>query len=82
MVVIPQSAQHKRAAHEFMNYAMRPEVAAGISNFTGYGSPNTRAMLTHPVPYPTPEELSRLEYQVDLGTNTQLWDQIWTEIKA
>jgi spermidine/putrescine transport system substrate-binding protein len=81
-LVIPKTAPHKRAAHEFMNYIMRPEVAAGISNFTGYGSPNAQAVLDAPVPYPSTEELARLEYQVDLGENTQMWDQIWTEIKS
>jgi spermidine/putrescine transport system substrate-binding protein len=81
-LVIPKSAPHPRAAHEFMNFVLRPEVAASISNFTGYGSPNAKAVLDVPVPYPTPEELKRLEYQVDLGRDTQLWDQIWTEIKS
>jgi spermidine/putrescine transport system substrate-binding protein len=81
-LVVPQSAPHKRAAHEFINYILRPDVAASISNFTGYGSPNAKAVLDAPVPYPTAEELSRLEYQVDLGRDTQLWDQIWTEIKS
>jgi hypothetical protein len=26
--------------------------------------------------------LARLELQVDLGRDTALWDQIWTEIKS
>jgi len=34
------------------------------------------------VPYPTEDELKRLEYQVDLGKDTAVWDQIWTEIKS
>jgi hypothetical protein len=38
--------------------------------------------IAHPVPYPTPAELTRLELQVDLGRDTALWDQIWTEIKS
>jgi spermidine/putrescine transport system substrate-binding protein len=65
-----------------MNFIMRPDIAAAISNFTGYGSPNAKAVLDIPVPYPSPEELARLEYQVDLGAETQVWDQIWTEIKS
>ncbi len=83
-LVIPRSAPHKRAAHEFMNYALRPEVAAAVSRFTGYGTPNVAAagMLDRPVPYPTAGELGRLEYQHDLGAATALWDQTWTEIKS
>lgn len=83
-LVIPKSAPHKRAAHEFMNYILRPEVGASISAFTGYGTPNQAAMgkLPSAVPYPTSDELKRLEYQKDLGAATALWDQLWTEIKA
>ena len=81
---IPTSAPHKRAAHEFMNYILRPDVGAKISTFTGYGSPNQAAMavIKNPVPYPTAEEMRRLEYQVDLGKDTATWDRIWTEIKS
>lgn len=83
-LVIPKSAPNKRAAHEFMNFILRPDIAASISNFTGYGSPNqaATAKIEHPVPLPTDEERKRLEYQKDLGKATELWDQIWTEIKS
>jgi spermidine/putrescine transport system substrate-binding protein len=81
---IPMSAPHKRAAHEFMNYILRPDVGGKISEFTGYGSPNQAAVavMKNPVPYPTAEEMKRLEYQVDLGKDTATWDRIWTEIKS
>ena len=83
-VVMPRSAPHPRAAHEFMNYILRPEVGAAISDFTGYGTPNEKALarMEHPVPYPTPDQLRRLEYQIDLGRETAEWDQLWTEIKS
>jgi spermidine/putrescine transport system substrate-binding protein len=81
---IPKSAPHKRAAHEFMNYILRPDVGAGISNKTGYGSPNqpALALMKHPVQFPTADEMKRLEYQVDLGEHTAEWDRLWTEIKS
>lgn len=81
---IPKSAPNKRAAHEWMNYILRPQVGAALSEATGYGTPNAAAakVMKNPVPYPTEEELKRLEYQVDLGKDTATWDQIWTEIKS
>jgi spermidine/putrescine-binding protein len=81
---VPKSASNKRAAHEWMNFILRPEVGAALSEATGYGSPNAAAakLMKAPVPYPTEEELKRLEYQVDLGKDTGTWDQIWTEIKS
>jgi spermidine/putrescine transport system substrate-binding protein len=81
-LAILRSAPHKRAAHEFMNYILRPEVAAAISNFTGYGSPNAKAEVAVPVPYPSPDELGRLEYQEDLGENSRLWEEAWAEIRS
>jgi spermidine/putrescine transport system substrate-binding protein len=81
---IPKSAPNKRAAHEWMNYILRPEVGAALSETTGYGTPNAAAVriMKTPVPYPTEAELKRLEYQIDLGKDTAMWDQIWTEIKS
>jgi len=81
---IPKSAPNKRAAHEWMNYILRPEVGAALSQATGYGTPNAAAakVMKDPPPYPTEDELKRLEYQVDLGKDTATWDQIWTEIKS
>jgi spermidine/putrescine-binding protein len=83
-LLIPRGAPHPRAAHEFMNYVLRPEVEAAISTATGYGTPNHAALklIEHPVRYPTGDELARLEYQRDLGRDTATWDQLWTEIKS
>jgi spermidine/putrescine-binding protein len=83
-LVVPRTARHPRAAHEFMNYILRPAVGAAISDQTGYGTPNRAALpLTRDqVPYPSADELARLEYQKDLGRAAELWDRIWTEIKA
>jgi spermidine/putrescine-binding protein len=81
---IPRGAANRRAAHEWMNYILRPEVGAALSEKTGFGSPNAAAtrIMNHPVSYPTEAQLDRLEYPVDLGEATAEWDQIWTEIKS
>jgi spermidine/putrescine transport system substrate-binding protein len=83
-LVIPKGAKNMRAAHEFLNYILRPEVGAKISDFTGYGSPNKEAVakMATPVAYPTDAEMALLEYQQDLGEGTAAWDQLWTEIKS
>jgi len=83
-LVVPKSAPHPRAAHEFINYTLRPDIAAAISAATGYGSPNRAAMslIDNPVAFPGPDELARLEIQRDLGRAAEAWDRIWTEIKS
>ncbi len=83
-MMIPKGAKNVRAAHEFLNYVLRPEVGASISAYTGYGTPNNAAMakIAKPVAYPTDEQMKILEYQNDLGAGNSAWDQIWTEIKS
>ncbi len=83
-LAVPASAPHPRAAHQFIDFSLRPEISAAISRFTGYGTPNQAAMalLDSPIPYPTGNELARLEVANDLGRANLLWDEIWTRIKA
>jgi len=83
-LVVPKSAPHPHAAHEFINYTLRPEIAAAIATATGYGSPNQGAMslIDNPVPYPAPNELARLEIQKDLGRASVLWGEVGTEVKS
>jgi len=83
-LVVPAAAPHPRAAHEFINFILRPEIGAAISGATGYGTPNQAAMplLERPVPYPSSNELARLEIQEDLGRASALWDEVWTRIKS
>jgi len=83
--VVLRDAPHPRAAHEFLNYCLRPDVAARIADATGYGSPNLGALprqTKRPVPFPTGAERARLEYFEDLGPATETWDRLWTEIKS
>jgi spermidine/putrescine transport system substrate-binding protein len=83
-LVVPRAAPHPRAAHEFINYCLRPEVAASIATAIGYGTPNQAAMplIPNPVPYPSETELARIELQEDLGRASGLWDELWTRIKT
>jgi len=83
--VVLRDAPHPRAAHEFLNYCLRPDVAARIADATGYGTPNLTApprQTRRPVPFPTAAERARLEYFEDLGAATETWDRLWTEVKS
>lgn len=84
LMIVPRTAPHPRAAHEFMNYVLRPEVGAAIATAIGYGTPNQAAMalMKDPVPYPSETELARIELQKDLGRASGLWDELWTRIKS
>jgi putrescine transport system substrate-binding protein len=44
MWFIPRDAPHPDNAHLFLNYLLRPDVIAGVSNETRYAAPNIKAM--------------------------------------
>lgn len=84
MLAIPANAPNVDAAIRFIDYILRPEVGAQIAEATGYGCPNAAAtaLMANPVPYPSEEEMSRLEFGTDIGPATELVDRLWTEVKA
>ncbi len=86
---IPKSARHKEEAYAFLNWCMKPEVAAEITNSSGYPSPNEAAkqfikpeILNDPARYPDETTLANCEFLEDLGETTTLLDRYWTEIKS
>lgn len=83
-LAIPRNAPNRRAAHAFLNYVLRPAVAAEIAEQTGYGPVNGAAigLMAHPVHPPDAALTARLEFQRDLGAATDTWDRLWTEVKA
>ncbi|HET7041568.1 MAG TPA: hypothetical protein VFI13_06100, partial [Gemmatimonadales bacterium] len=83
-MAVAARAPHPRAAHEFINYCLRPEVAAANAKAHRYGVPNAaaRPLIADPVPWPSEEEMRRLHYLKDLGREMLAWDRAWTEVKA
>lgn len=83
-LAVTRTAPHRRAAHAFLDYLLRPEVAAEIADLTGGGPVNGAAIarMTRPVSPPEAALLARLEFQRDLGAATDRWDRIWTEVKS
>lgn len=88
-LVVLAKAPHRDLAEKFINYMLEPEVGAQVSNFTQFSTPNKAALpfirpadLKNPVLYPPAEVRGRLEFLQDLGANTRLYDELWTQIKA
>ena len=64
---IPADAPHPDNAHRFLNYLLRPEVIADVTNFTGYANANRSAFelvsaefTDDPAIYPDAEIMQRL----------------------
>jgi spermidine/putrescine-binding protein len=88
-LAIPRGAPHKYTAEVFINYLLRPEVSALLSEAYPYGNPNVAsydytdpAYLRNPISYPPRKALFNAEWLMDIGEAMELYDRIWTEIKG
>jgi len=90
MLAIPRDAPHAASAHLFLNYLMKPEVIAEITNFVGYANANLAATpLVDPsiandtTSYPMRAERERLFVQTESTPEqaraiTRLWQKFKT----
>lgn len=67
MMAIPKDAPNAENAHTFINYILRPEVVAPITDYVAYANPNKAAnelideeILNDPAIYPTEEVMDKL----------------------
>jgi putrescine transport system substrate-binding protein len=90
LMAIPKDARHAANAHALINYLLRPEVAAGITNYVAYASPNTAAtplvdpeIAGDPAIYPPAEVLAKLvDPQTFAPEVTRERVRAWTSIKT
>jgi len=85
---VTAEAQHPNAAHAFINYYMNAKVAAAITNWTYFGSPNEAAeahisedILSNPSIYPPDDVMQSLEYIRNVGDARKHYSEAWTEIQ-
>lgn len=90
MLAIPADAANVKNAHTFINYILRPEVIAPITDYVAYANPNAAAetlvdkeILNDPAIYPTPEVLKRL-YVADVRPMKaqRAMTRVWTKVKS
>ena len=83
---IPADARHPRNAHAFIDYLLRPEVAAANSNFIHYANANQAstalldaALRNDPGIYPTPEVKAHLRPNLSKSAEfTRELNRAWT----
>ncbi len=88
-LAIPLSAKHKDEAYDFLNYFLDAAVAAEVTNYSGYASPNEAAkpfikpeILNDPARYPGEDVLAKCELLMNLGETSKTLDRMWTEVKS
>ena len=95
-LAMPKGATHPEAAHAFMNYVLRPDVSLLITAEFPYSNPNAAALalmqtedpeayaayMGFPAMNPPAEALANAFVLADVGSATEIYDTIWTEIKT
>jgi len=88
-IPITASPEQKLAGEMFINFLLRAEIGALLSEYNYYASPNAAAeelldeeFLTDPTVYPPEDVLSRLQYIKPVGEAESIYQRLWDEIKA
>jgi putrescine transport system substrate-binding protein len=89
-MLIPDDAPHPENAHKFLNYMMRPEVAAAATNYIYYANGNeaskqfvNKDILEDPAIYPDAETQKRMFPAVVRSEDVQrVITREWTKLKT
>jgi putrescine transport system substrate-binding protein len=89
-LLIPEGAPHPQAAYAFINFILRPDVIAEITNQIFYGNDNIASrslidpkVLADATLYPTPEIEARLYRSAEVSAATErIRTRTWTRIKT
>lgn len=87
--VIPKTAKNKEAAEKFIDFICRPDIAARISDYVGYSTPNIPAkdllpqdIVNHPAAYVDAEYIEKCEIFRNPGDFLSEYDRVWTEVMS
>jgi putrescine transport system substrate-binding protein len=89
-MAIPADAPHPEEAHAFINYILRPEVAAKASNYVYYANGNKASqpllnpdVINDPAIYPDEATVEKLYTKLPYDPRTQrLITRAWTKVKT
>jgi len=89
-LLIPEGAPHPDAAYQFINFILRPDVIAEITNEIFYGNDNLASrslvnpiILNDPTLYPTPAIEARLFRSVEASAAAErIRTRTWTRVKT
>ena len=88
-LAILAAAPHPCTAHTFLDFILRPEQHARLTNYIYYPSPNALAaefinpdILSDPIVYPDTETLSRLQFLRDTGDAEVRYTDLFTRARS
>ena len=89
VLAIPARAPNPEAARAFIEYLLRPEVAAQLANYNFYTTPNEAALplvddaLREPPVMPSADARERLRFTPSVsGEQLELLQELWNEARS
>ncbi len=90
MLAIPKSAKHPKNAHAFLNFLLRPDVIADVSNYVSYANANAASkslvdegITSNPNIYPSEETAAKLFTLAVLPPEVdRQYTRLWTTLKS
>lgn len=83
------TSEQKLAAELFINFLLRADIGAMLSEYNYYASPNAAAeaelgeeFLSDPAVYPPQEVMNRLQFIRPVGEAESLFQRLWDEVKT
>jgi spermidine/putrescine-binding protein len=85
--VVSAETENQAAAESFINYILRPEISAAISESYYYPSANeaanqyvAEALRQDPLLFPRSSDIAKLNFYLPQSTDVeQLYDQLWQQ---
>lgn len=89
-LAIAKGAPHQDAAYAFINFLLRPDVAAMATNDGGLASANSAAqehvtdkgLLSNAAVYASDEQIAKADFITDPGKSMKFYQDGWTRVKA
>jgi len=90
-LVIPAQARNVEGAYQFINFLLRPKIAAANTNYLQYASPNLAAkphvepeLRNDPGVYPPADVMKKLVvlYPPDSDEQIKVYNQIWSRLRG
>ena len=88
-MAIPKTARNVDGALKFINFLLRPDISARLSEAIAYPSPNrasyeltSEEVMNNPMIHPPQDVMDKMEWLQDLGEMSVTVDRLWTEVKV
>jgi putrescine transport system substrate-binding protein len=90
VMVIPADAPHPDNAHKFINYILRPEVHAGLTNKVFYANPNKESkkfikpeVASNPTVFPSDADMAKMQAPDAIGNDIRrTMTRLYTSFKT